>query len=71
MLGPRSTANITLNMIRTVNSLAVFGFILPSLWNPKYTKWVRFGFMLMALRQILYVFNFEGANTDDLQDFKD
>jgi len=42
-------------LIVAVFSLAL---ILPSYWNNKYNKFVRFGFMLCIIRQSMYFFDF-------------
>ena len=68
VLSPLSKAQLVLDTCFTVNSIIIFALILPSFLNREYIKYVRFGFMLFALKQIIWVFDLSGQREE--HDFK-
>ena len=52
----------------TINSILILLATLPSYWNKSYNKFVRYGFMLVSARQVIYLFNL--SNQKDTMDFQ-
>mmetsp|Transcript_26454 Transcript_26454/g.40390 ORF Transcript_26454/g.40390 Transcript_26454/m.40390 type:complete len:84 (-) Transcript_26454:635-886(-) len=59
LLDPYNDAHFTVNCIYVLNSICIFSFILPSIWNKNYNKYIRFGFMLLTTRNVYRLFDFE------------
>ena len=59
IMNPTSTRQLCVSVVYMINSLIIYALVLPSFWNQKYNKLVRFGFMLMALRNIIYLYDIE------------
>jgi len=59
LLKPSSETLFNLYVAYTVNSVLVYSLVVPSFFNKKYEFLVRFGFMLCAVRPLVYAFLYE------------
>ena len=50
LFDPMSDLHWWVNLWYMVNSLIIYLLLVPSFWNSTFNKYVRFGFMLCALR---------------------
>ena len=50
MFAPRSDWHLTLNYIYSAGSVLALACVIPSFYDSKYNKYVRFGFMYTSIR---------------------